>query len=117
MVFHLGTVLCEVRVSIMAMRRIYFLLLGVLLFSVAVAAQGPAGVGAGAGSAPRSRSGPFSGSDNNPWEVAIGYQYNRINLIGTPFNTHGLNLTVTRFFGRWFGLDGQIGAGFHGNTG
>ena len=26
-------------------------------------------------------------------------------------------MTATRYFGRWFGVDGQLGIGFHGNTG
>ncbi|HEY2646028.1 MAG TPA: hypothetical protein VGI34_03610, partial [Candidatus Acidoferrales bacterium] len=60
----------------------------------------------------------FSGAHpNDPWQVAVGYQYNRDNLLGSPFDTHGLNVTVTRFFGRWIGVDAQLGTGFYGNTG
>ncbi len=50
------------------------------------------------------------------WQVSLGYQYNKINLIGTPFNTNGLNADVVRYFGRWFGAEGQFSVGF-GNTG
>lgn len=101
----------------MAMRRIGTLLMGVLVFSIAAQAQGPAGAGAGDGTHGSSRDSSFSRSDFTPWQLAIGYQYNRINLVGIPFNTNGANVTITRFFGRWFGLDAQAGAGFFGNTG
>jgi hypothetical protein len=85
-------------------------------------AQGPAGAGTkgGGGESTRSRtrSGPRprNNYDLTKWQVAIGYQYNRINLVGTPFNTNGLNTSVVRFFGRWIGLEGQMGLGY-GNTG
>ncbi len=80
-------------------------------FSVSAFAQQPAGVG--------SEPGYLSAGEHaeNVWQVALGYQYNRDNLIGSPFNTHGLNISVTRFFGRWFGVDGQMGTGFFGTTG
>jgi hypothetical protein len=92
-------------------------LLGVLLFlAVSAGAQGPppAGVGAGSGSTGGSR--PFARGDFASWQVSLGYQYNKINLIGTPFNTNGLNADIVRYFGRWFGVEGQFGVGF-GNTG
>jgi hypothetical protein len=91
----------------------FVVLLGALFFlAIGAAAQGPAGVGASGryGSAPSGDFGPTR------WQVAIGYQYNRINLTGSPFNTNGLNASVARYFGNWFGLEAQVGAGF-GNTG
>jgi hypothetical protein len=84
----------------------------VLLFSTGARAQGPAGatIPANGGSlAPR--------HDDNPWQIAIGYQYNRDNLLGSPFNTHGVNVSLTRFFKRWLGVEAQLGSGFLGNTG
>jgi len=99
------------------MRHIFSLLATVLLSAVIVAAQGPVGAGSGSGGGSRSRTPAFSASDYDQWQLAVGYQYNRINLLGTPFNTNGLNIAVTRFFGRWFGLDGQVGIGLIGNTG
>ena len=99
------------------MRHICSFFAVLLLFACGAAAQGPAGSGAGSQSGPRSRTNSFSSSDLSQWQLAVGYQYNRINLLGSPFNTNGLNVTVTRFFGRWFGLDGQLGTGFFGNTG
>lgn len=92
--------------------RVAIFLLGVsLIFSGSAAAQRPAGVG--------SQGGYLSAGEHseNRWQIAIGYQYNRDNLLGSPFNTHGLNVSVARYFGRWFGVEGQIGAGFLGNTG
>ena len=83
------------------------ILVGVVLFlSISAAAQGPAGAG----------SGPVSAADLSHWQLGLGYQYNRINLTGTPFNTNGLNISIVRFLDRWFGLEAQLGAGF-GNTG
>jgi len=82
-------------------------LVGVVLFlSISAAAQGPAGTG----------SAPVSAADLSHWQLGLGYQYNRINLTGTPFNTNGLNISIVRFLDRWFGLEAQVGAGF-GNTG
>jgi hypothetical protein len=98
------------------MRHFCSLFAAVFLFPVIAAAQGPVGAGAGSGPTPRSRTSAYSAKDFTEWQVAIGYQYDRINLLGTPFNTNGLNIGVTRFFGRWFGLDGQVGIGLGGNT-
>jgi hypothetical protein len=98
------------------------LVVAVLLFSLSAAAQAPAGAGADGGAGPSSRSrtrpgpGPRYNYDLTEWQVAIGYQYNRINLLGTPFNTNGLNTSVVRFFRSWVGLEGQLGLGY-GNTG
>ncbi len=97
------------------MRTVTFLL-GIFLFlSVSAGAQGPAGVGAGPQSGPGHRS--ASQHEYAPWQIAIGYQYNRDNLLGSPFNTQGVNISVARYFGRWIGVEGQLGAGFLGNTG
>ncbi len=86
-----------------------------LLFSVSARAQGPEGVGGG----PQSGVGHISASEHEqePWQIAIGYQYNKDNLLGSPFNTHGVNISVARYFGRWFGVEAQVGTGFFGNTG
>jgi len=91
-------------------------LLGVtLLLAASAGAQGPAGVGGTGGAGPRSAPVTFSSSDDTPWQLSLGYQYNKINLLGTPFNTNGLSVDAARYFGRWIGVEGQAGFGF-GNT-
>lgn len=97
------------------MRRAFFIL-GVFLFLCAskAQAQAPAGVGANAPAGPVYRS---SERDFDPWEIAIGYQYNRVNLLGKPFNTDGINVSFARYFKRWIGVEVQLGTGFLGNTG
>jgi hypothetical protein len=47
----------------------------------------------------------------------MGYQYNRDNLLGSPFSTHGVNISMARYFGRWIGVEAQVGVGFLGKTG
>jgi hypothetical protein len=91
--------------------RVAIFLLGILFISLSARAQGPAGVG--------SESGPIFTGEHEfaPWQLAIGYQYNRDNLLGSPFNTHGVNFSLTRFFGRWLGVEAEAGVGFLGNTG
>ena len=97
------------------MRKVHILLVSILMFPIVAAAQNLAG----GGDAPSSQSSSpsFSGAVFAQWQLAIGYQYNRINLTGTPMNTHGLDTTITRYFGGWFGVDGQLGVGLSGNTG
>jgi hypothetical protein len=96
--------------------RVAIFLLGIFLFfSASAGAQGPAGAGAGSRSEPRYS--PADQHEEDPWQIAIGYQYNRDNLLGSPFNTHGVNFSVARNFGRWFGVEAQVGIGFLGNTG
>jgi hypothetical protein len=91
-------------------------ILGILLFlSTSAKAQGPAGANVPARSRPR----PTLAAQNEegPWQIAVGYQYNRDNLLGSPFSTHGANFSLTRFLTRWIGVEAQVGAGFLGNTG
>lgn len=97
------------------MRTTIFLLGIFLIFSVPAGAQGPAGAGAGYPTGPRYSS--ACQHQDDPWQFAIGYQYNRDNLLGSPFNTHGVNFSLARYFGRWFGVEVQAGTGFMGNTG
>jgi hypothetical protein len=97
------------------MRHILLMVAGLLALSAVAAAQGPAGAGSGSGKSSRHSS--FSSSDLSQWQLSVGYQYNRINLLGVPFNTDGANVTLTRFLTSWFGLDAQLGAGFLGKTG
>jgi hypothetical protein len=91
------------------------LLLGLILslFTSALA-QGPAGAGGSA----RTRSTRRSSStyELSQWQVSAGYQFERVNLLGTPFDTNGLNVSVVRYFNSWLGAEGQLGLGF-GNTG
>jgi hypothetical protein len=48
------------------------------------------------------------------WQIADGYQFNRIFFRGifAPFDTNGFNASVTRFFGRELGVEGDVSAGF-----
>lgn len=95
--------------------RVGMFLLGILfLFSASAGAQGPAGVGGGT-SGPK-YSATLEHADD-PWQFAVGYQYNRDNLIGSPFNTDGANFDFARYFGRWIGVEAQLGVGFLGKTG
>jgi len=93
------------------MRGAFFLAVIFLLFSGSAAAQGPAGVGA--------EPGFFStgAHEENMWNIAVGYQYNRDNLLGSPFNTSGINVGAARYFDRWFAIEAQLGTGLTGNTG
>ena len=93
-------------------RRIAILAGAVLIVTLSAAAQGPAGVGS-EGSAGQGSSLPFSPT---PWQIAVIYQYNRINMTGSPFNTNGFQASVSRYFGDWFAVEALAGAGF-GSTG
>lgn len=84
------------------MRRSIIVLGILLLLSTAASAQNSAG--------------KASKPDPSQWQFAAAYQYNRVNLTGSPFNTSGINLFLVRFFGSWVGLEGQLGVGF-GKTG
>lgn len=95
--------------------RVGMFILGILLlFSASAEAQGPTGVGGGT-SGPK-YSATIEHADD-PWQFAVGYQYNRDNLIGSPFNTDGANFDFARFFGRWIGVEAQVEVGFLGKTG
>jgi len=94
------------------MRQTLILVGVVLCLAVPASAQGPAGAGTGVGSGRHSR----SSSELSKWQLTLGYQFNRINLLGKPFNTNGLNVSTVRYFGKRFGAEAQVGGGF-GNTG
>lgn len=96
--------------------RVASFLLGIFfLFAASAGAQGPAGQGRSTPSGPRGSSASEHVDDR--WQVAAGYQYNRDNLLGSPFNTHGVNFSLARYFGRWIGVEAQLGVGFLGTTG
>ena len=96
--------------------RVGILFLGIFLLATSAGAQGPTGAG-GNGTPTAPRISTPNGSEFDSWQVAIGYQYNRDNLLGSPFNTHGANVDLVRFFGRWVGVEAQMGVGFLGTTG
>jgi|SRR5882672_5733066 len=94
------------------MRQIVILVGAVLFLSASAAAQGPGLAGAGTRSGPRFP----SNYGHTEWQFAIGYQFNRINMSGVPYNSNGLTTSLVRFFGNWIGLEGQLGLGI-GTTG
>jgi len=96
------------------MRRLILLLGAVLFLSMAAAAQeNPVTF---AFPAPAAAASPQGGGGSlTDWQLTIGYQFNRIYPLVHGTNTNGLNLSVVRFFGNHFGLEGNVGAGF-GNT-
>jgi hypothetical protein len=90
----------------------------VLGLSFGVAAQDFSG----AVDATSSESAPASPSvlappDRSAWQLGIGYQYEHFTSLGQSFHTHGFNTSITRYLTNWFGLEGDISAGFAGNTG
>lgn len=87
-----------------------------ILFGPAARAQGPTG-SSGPGKSPRRAGAAPQHDENEPWQFAAGYQYNRDNLLGSPFNTHGVNFSLTRYLKRWLGVEAQVGTGFLGKTG
>src|ERR1700722_6835260 len=96
--------------------RVAIFLLGIFLFlSASAAAQGPAGVGtpdgAGTGYSPASL------QNGEPWQIGIGYQFNRDNLLGSPFNTNGVIISVGRSFRTWSAGEAQVGGGLTHVTG
>jgi len=90
------------------MRQILILVGVVLCLSVPASAQGPAGAGTGVGSGRHSR----SSSELSKWQLTLGYQFNRINLLGKPFNTNGLNVSTVRYFRQEVWRGGSGGWGF-----
>ena len=96
------------------MRRASLMIVTCLLLSATARAQAPEGTGTGSSPLP---SGPVGRGTIGaglyaPWQISIGVQYNYENLRGVPFETYGGNASIVRYFGRWVGVEGQIGAGF-----
>ncbi len=96
------------------MPRITMLLVALLFTGVGAATQDSA-------SEPRTYAMPADASQIAPagratsrWQFAAGYQYERIALLGllNPFGTNGVEVSATRFFSNFVGIEGQFGAGF-----
>jgi hypothetical protein len=94
------------------MRQTLILVGVVLCLSVSASAQRPAGAGTGVGSGRHSD----SSYELSKWQLTFGYQFNRVNMLGKPFDTNGLNISTVRYFSKRFGAEAQAGVGF-GNTG
>jgi len=102
------------------MRRAGWMIAICLLFSAAARAQAPEGAGTPSG--PGTETPPsennrrmpaiFGAGEYDPWQVSVGAQYNYENLIGVPFETYGGNFSIVRYFGRWVGVETQVGGGF-----
>ena len=93
------------------MRLAMLVLGGCLLFSSTARAQSPAGVGS------ESSGPPVPEHQSTPWQISVGYQYNRVNLVGSPFNTDGVNVSFARFLKRWLAVEADLSGGFLGKTG
>jgi hypothetical protein len=54
-----------------------------------------------------------SGFATTPWQLTVGYQYNRIAVpsIFGPFSTSGPNASLTRYFGSLLGVEAEAGSG------
>ena len=97
------------------MRKVMLLFGAVLLSSLAASAQER--IVASAPPSPAASPAPpaINPYKDSNWQLAFGYQYNRLNLTGKPFNTQGFNIDAVRFLTDSFGLELDMGAGF-GNT-
>jgi len=101
----------------MSSRRIrsFVLCVGFLLCAaVGAAAQDRAGefslqTSEGAGAPPFA-----AGFASTRWQLDAGYQFNEINIRGAfaPFSTSGVNASITRYFSRVLGIEGEAGIGF-----
>jgi hypothetical protein len=59
------------------------------------------------------RTAQISGFVTTPWQLSIGYQYNRIAVPTAiaPFNTNGMRASLTRYFGTLLGVEAEVGSG------
>ncbi len=46
------------------------------------------------------------------WQVAVSYEFTQFRTPSGHFQMHGINTSATRFLNSWFGLEGDVGAGF-----
>jgi hypothetical protein len=102
-----------------------FLLCGfMLLSSIAATAQSDVSAVAAASPAAAQPAPPqfAQRADLTDWQISIGYQFNRFNMplqkVGVntvpafSVNDNGLNVSLTRFFRSWAGLEAESAAGF-----
>jgi len=91
-----------------------FTLFLALLFCATVGATAQDGAGAFSPSTPISSPVAATGLVTPPWQLNVGYQYNRIAVPKTfePFNTSGLGISITRYFSSAVGVEGEVGNGF-----
>ncbi len=99
------------------MRKLLLLCVITLFFTVAAKAQNSPATLSASSTTSASPAPQRLGSVNAyPWELGVSYQFIRFKILGTTMNLHGFNTSATRFFGDWFGLEGDVSGGF-GNTG
>ena len=100
------------------MRRVMLLFGAVLCLAVAATAQDNVATIAPSepAAAAASPQGPVASAADTDWQLAVGYQHNRLRFSRVSYNTNGYNMSLVRFLGSRFGLEGDVGAGF-GNTG
>ena len=106
------------------MRKLMLLCGLVLLSSVAAVAQSDISTIADPSAPAALPASPQFGSRNEltEWQISIGYQFNRFNMPSRTangdtmpafsVNDNGINVSCTRFFGSWAGLEAESSAGF-----
>ena len=106
------------------MRKLLLLCGFVLLSSVAAVAQSDIFTIADPSSSSAPPASPQLGSRNEltDWQISIGYQFNRFNMPSQTVkganvpaftvNDNGINVSFTRFFRSWVGLEAESAAGF-----
>jgi hypothetical protein len=99
------------------MRKVFILCAAVICLSITASAQDSsvsfdATPAAGEPAAPAS----FIPADREPWQLGVGFQYLKFNLLARDFHDFGYQASVTRYLSNWFGVEGTAVAGF-GHTG
>jgi hypothetical protein len=99
------------------MRKVFILCAAVVCLSITAFAQDSsvtfdASPAAAEPAAPAS----FIPADREPWQLGVGFQYLKFNLLNENFHNFGYQAGVTRYLSNWFGVEGTAVAGF-GHTG
>ncbi len=100
------------------MRKVYILCAALFCLSLTASAQEFTAASDASPAAAAEPAAPASliPADREPWQLGVGFEYLKFNVLGLSFHNFGYQADVTRYLTNWFGVEGAAIAGF-GNTG
>ncbi len=95
------------------MRKLFILCAALLCLSISASAQdSTAAFDASSPASEPASPASLLPPDREPWQLGVGFQYQKFDVLGQSFHDFGYRADITRYFSNWFGVEGEANVGF-----